>query len=83
MYKNCRVQKSICALATRHDVQHLLDLRWAKAATEEGNLLNVSPPQPVAQLIQLLHAHCGQLTGERATLPKMTEDQVFLTGVAQ
>lgn len=31
-------------------------------------LLNVSPPQPLAQLIELLHTHCGQLTRERATL---------------
>lgn len=68
MYQNCSVQKS----ALLHDVQHLLDLSRAKGGAEELTLLNVRPPQPLAQLIQLLHAHCGQLTGEGATLPSAT-----------
>lgn len=53
-------------------MQHLLDLSLAKCGAEEGGLLNVSSPQPLAQLIQLLHAHCGQLPGVRATLPSLT-----------
>lgn len=55
-----------------HDWQHLLDLSRAKGGAEEMGLLNVRPPQPLAQLVQLLHAHRGQLTGERATLPIAT-----------
>lgn len=51
-----------------YDDQHLLDLSLAKGGAEEMAILNVSAPQPLAQLIQLLHTHCGQLTRERATL---------------
>lgn len=58
-------------------MQHLLDFGWAKGGAEEQTLLNVSPPQPLAQLIQLLHAHCGQLTGECATLPSATNGIKF------
>lgn len=33
-----------CFVAICRDVQHLLDLRWAKGGAEEGNLLDVFPP---------------------------------------
>lgn len=72
MYPNCIIESSICAHAAYHDVQHLLDLSWAEGGGEVASLLNVSLPQPLAQLIQLLHAHCRQLTGECATLPSLT-----------
>ncbi|TNN59320.1 hypothetical protein EYF80_030508 [Liparis tanakae] len=53
---------------TSYEAQHLLDLRGAEAGAEERALLHVSPPERLAQLVQLLHAQRGQLTGERAAL---------------
>ena len=44
-----------------------LDLSRTKSGAEEGIVLDVLPPQPRAELVQLLHAHRGQLAGERAT----------------
>lgn len=49
-------------------VQHLLDFRRAEGGAEEMFLIDIDPPQPLAQLVQLLHAHGGQLTGKRAAL---------------
>lgn len=49
----------------------LLDLRQAEGGAEEVALLHVPPPQPLAQLIQLLHAQRGQLTRERAALQRV------------
>lgn len=46
----------------------LLDLRQAEGGAQEVALLHVPPPQPLAQLVQLLHAQRGQLTRERAAL---------------
>lgn len=48
--------------------QHLLDFGEAEGGTEEVALLDVPPPQFLAQLIELLHPQCGQLTRECATL---------------
>lgn len=50
MNLKCTVQRSVL-----QDVQHLLDLSEAEGGAKEVALLNVSPPQPLAKLIQLLH----------------------------
>lgn len=66
MYQNCAVQKSVCF--TLMMCSYLLDLGWAEGGAEETSLLDVSLPQPLPQLVQLLHAHRGELTGVRAAL---------------
>lgn len=66
MYQNCAVQESVCFAVMVCNC--LLDLRWAEGGAEETSLLDVSLPQPLSQLVQLLHAHRGELTRVRATL---------------
>lgn len=56
--------------------QHSLDLSWVKVRVEEGDLLDIFGPEPLAQFIQLLHAQCSELTRECATLK--TKNRVAL-----
>lgn len=54
--------------------KHLLDLIRAVDWAQEGSVLNIFPPQPLTQLVQLLHAQGGQLTRERAALLNTREN---------
>lgn len=67
----------------------LLDLRQVEGGAKELGLLHVLPPQPLAQLVELLHAQRGQLARECATLQwvrgglslQRTREQQYIAGL--